>query len=110
MRKHTKKGAAVVAALGLALAVSAPAHATVYKSGTKSCGPTQIGKAEAYSTGFTEIYPPGGTKIHSWDNFSSWRTRSALSSKTKGGFWFVETNGSLNNSKTFASCVASGTP
>jgi len=85
----------------LVLALAAPALALVSESGYKYCN-GYIPYSRAYSTGTTEHFPPGsGYGIYY--NGSSWKVTTQWSS-SGDGFWFVQTNGSLNDPGTYAVC------
>lgn len=96
----------VAVAACLALLVAVPALAGVTDSGTKYCSGDDTPWTRAYSTGYTEHYPPG----NGYDDFyngPTWRTTfHHASSGSPGGFWVVETNGSLNDPGTYAYCSA----
>lgn len=107
MRVHrTRRGARQVAVGALAsaaliVALSAPVSAGVTKSGTKYCA--LLPYSHSYSTGFTEHFPPGNG-YGAFSNGTIWTVRERNSSSGNGGFWFVETNGSLNDPNTWAGC------
>lgn len=93
----------------MVLALSAvPAHAAVTESGTKICTQNQTGVSRSYSTGTTEHYPPD-TGYAVFYNGGSWLVKTRAASAGGGGFWFVSTNGNLNDAGTYAYCV-NGTP
>ncbi len=104
--RHTHIKSAFAATVIVAAAILAPADAwaSVTKSGTKYCnGMLPLGITRAYSTGFTEHYPPRSGYV-AYSNGSQWRVTYADSTTTGGGFWFVSTNGSLNDPGTYAGC------
>lgn len=91
----------------LVVAGATQADAGVTKSGTVACTTNQTAVTHAYSTGNTEHFPPAG--YHIFYNGSIFRNTSLNSSIGGGGFWFVETTGSLNSPGTYAYCIT-GTP
>lgn len=95
-----------VCIVAVVLAISLPALAAVSKSGTKTCPGRETPWTRAYSTQFTEHYPPGSG--WGWfDNGSSWKvTRLSAPMHSNGGYWIVETNGALDNPGTYAYCSA----
>lgn len=103
------KAAIVACGCVTGLAASAQvAFAAVSESGTKNCTRNQTGVSHGYSTGTTEHYPPGaGYGI--FYNGTKWKNTQRSATVGGGGFWFVETNGSLSDSGTYATCIA-GTP
>lgn len=83
--------------------LASAASATVSKSGYKYCS-GYIPYSQSLSTGTTDHYPPGNG-FKRFINGGQMLTRKAYS--TSGdGFWFVETDGVLSNSGTFAGCSA----
>ncbi len=93
---------ALLSSVAILLLSATPSWAAgVTKSGTTYC--STYGIARSYSTGFTELYPPG-SGYRAYNNGSVWTVRTAQASATGGGFWFVETNGSLNSAGTYAYC------
>ena len=100
--KPTTAGATAV--MVLLLAVS-PVLASVTKSGTKNCTINQTPYSQSYSTGFTEHFPPG-SGYGPFNNGANWLVRQQVSPPGEhGGFWFVRTDGSLNDPGTFAGCL-----
>lgn len=109
--KRIKKVTTVVVALLLAVAVAAPAHALVSKSGTQSCGPNQLGRSYGLTiAGMTYHYPPGDSRRHDFKVGNKATTTYATANKTRGGAWKVSTEGAIHNSGTYATCIASGQP
>ncbi|GGL39232.1 hypothetical protein GCM10012283_22160 [Phycicoccus endophyticus] len=103
-----KVSMAAAVAVAMTLLVPAAAQASVGKSGTKNCTANQTGVSRAYSTGTTEHYPPD-TGYGVFYNGSTWKVTAKNATSGGGGFWFVETNGSIGNSGTYAYCI-NGTP
>jgi len=94
---------AFIAAAVVTFSIATVASAVVWKSGTTYCAGTQ--RTVGYSTGTTEHYPgPSGYGI--FYNGSSWKTTKRLASATGGGFWFVQTGGSISSSGTYAECTS----
>lgn len=104
MRTISRRISAGLAALMLLAAMALPALAVVSKSGTKYCSSGYTPYSRSYSTGFTRHFPPG-SGYAAFNNGSTWTVRLALAPVgTSGGFWFVDTNGSLNDPGTYAGC------
>lgn len=106
--RTVKVSVAAAVPIVMTLLVPAMAHASVSKSGTKNCTANQTGVSRAYSTGTTEHYPPD-TGYGIFYNGGTWKATSKNATSGGGGFWFVQTNGSLNDSGTYAYCI-NGTP
>lgn len=108
MRTFARAGTAVLTTVIICGAATTAAHgAWVNKSGTKSCGTSQLGRTTAYSWGDTIHSPPGGSGVRTFSN-STWMTTRKSATTTRGGAWMVSANLGLNNPKTFASCVTGG--
>jgi hypothetical protein len=97
----------VLTAVALLVLLASPVWA-VFKDGIKYCTIHQTQKVTSYSTGFTEHWP-GPSGYHAWTNGSSWIVRVGFADAAGGGGWSVNTNGSLNDPGTYATCV-NGTP
>lgn len=108
--KRPKKFIITIVTVGLVTAVASPAYALVGKVGTKGCSANQLGQSIGYTTQVTYHKPPGDSTFKVLSVSSAWKTTKALASKTKGGDWAVMAEGSINNDKTYATCVSSGTP
>lgn len=105
MRTYARRLFAIGSAILLAAALVVPAAAVVSKSGTKYCSVGWTPYARSYSTGFTELFPPG-SGYKAYNNGSTWTVRQWHSNYGDGGgFWFVQTNGSLNDPGTYAGCT-----
>lgn len=101
---RSRQLAVVAIAAGVTVIGAGAAHAVVSKDGTKYCASSQTPATRAYSTGYTEHFPPGGG--YASYNLTSWRvTYGSKPSGGGGGFWFVQTTGSLSNSGTYAYCL-----
>lgn len=97
---------AVVAGFAIVfLAMPTAAHAYVSKQGTQSCGQAAPNSwAQGTGSGVLEIKAPGKAG-YALRNVGSWGTAS-ISGVTGGGFWRVQTLGSLNSPGTYAWCTS----
>lgn len=104
-RRFSAGLASLVLLAALAMpALAMPALAVVSKSGNQYCSGDWTPYSRSYSTGFTEHYPPGNG-YQGFNNGATWMTRMKLAPwGSAGGFWFVQTNGSLNDPGTYAGC------
>ena len=104
MRSTWRRASAGLASLTLLAALAVPALAVVTKSGNQSCSGDWTPYSRSYSTGFTEHFPPG-SGYQGFNNGATWTVRMKLAPLgSAGGFWFVQTNGSLNDPGTYAGC------
>ena len=103
-KTRARMSAAALVTVVLLVAGAGSANASVTKTGTRYCGTYELARSYGYSTGFTEHYPPG-SGYKAFSNGSTWKSTDAFSSNGGGGFWFVETTGSLNDPKTYAVCT-----
>lgn len=94
--------ASVVAIAGVAAVfMCTPAWAVVAKSGNKSC--STYGITRSYSSGFTQVAPPG-SGYREYQNGASLVVRTSQAPYAGGGNWTVNTNGSLNDPGTYSYC------
>jgi hypothetical protein len=89
----------------LVILIAPPAYALVEDSGSINCGGNYVA-VRSYSTGETKHYAPSTTHLQTYQNGGSWlvRVTTTLLNNTS---WRVTTNGSLNDSGTYAFCWGS---
>lgn len=85
------------------MGIAAPAHADAKESGYRGCNSTQVGRTHTYSSGTTWHYPPGDGS-GKFVNGTTWKTtlKNGTARGCGDGFWSVNTDRSMNKSKTYA--------
>lgn len=106
MSKLRRQIVALAGATLLLAALVSPALAVVSKDGTHYCQTYWTPYARSYSTGNTWLYPPGSGTGHYFYNGSNWTVRKVHSPYGEdGGYWLVQTDGSLSDPGTYAGCT-----
>lgn len=90
----------------LLVTLASPAAADVHESGTHNCSFGYVPYARSYSTGNTWVTPPGSSLGYYYYNGITWTVRKKHSAEgTSGGFWHVQTDGSLSDPGTYPGCT-----
>jgi hypothetical protein len=110
MRQFPKSIAAIAMATALLLATSGSAFATVYKDGTLTCTTNYTMQIHSYATGSVEHhFPAPYYDVDYFTNGATWTMRASYDAGPGGhGYWWAQTDGSLNDPYTYAQCVRTG--
>lgn len=103
--RHRSSTTAAVTAVLLGVAVASPAIAAG-ESGTRYCTLSGYPFARGYTTGTTDIVPPGANYGLIFENGSTWTVRYLeRSSPGGGGYWHVQTDGQNSDPGTYSGCA-----
>lgn len=104
-RRYGRLGVIVSAAILIAAVVS-PVAAYVSETGYHYCAANWTPYARSYSTGVTDLYPPG-SGFKTFNNGSTWTVRQWHADVPGGGGWWgvYAMTGSLNGPGTYPGCT-----
>lgn len=106
MRTLHRRIVALAGAMVLAAALVTPALANAFENGTQYCQTYWTPYARGYTSGNTFITPPGAGSATYFYNGGTMTVRKVHSPYGEdGGFWEVETDGTLSAPGTYAGCT-----